>query len=107
MFVCIATTSGEVEDLKFHPSIWNLKCQAICALDHFCLPHNVLYYHYSCIGLILMGPNRSPMSDYLLPYLPLNHLGSFAIALHGFGIIFHYIHVPIILLFYLCSCQDH
>jgi hypothetical protein len=39
--------------------------------------------------------------------LSLNHLGSFAIALHGFGIIFHYIHVRIILLFYLCSCQDH
>jgi hypothetical protein len=34
-------------------------------------------------------------------------LGSFAIALHGFGLIFHYIHVPIIWLFYLCSCQDH
>jgi hypothetical protein len=36
-----------------------------------------------------------------------DHLGSFVIALHGFGIILHYIHVPIILLFYLCSCQDH
>jgi hypothetical protein len=23
------------------------------------------------------------------------------------GLIFQYIHVPIILLFYLCSCQDH
>jgi hypothetical protein len=39
--------------------------------------------------------------------LSLNHLGSFAIALHGFGLRFHYIHVPIILLFYVCSCQDH
>jgi hypothetical protein len=28
--------------------------------------------------------------------LSVNHLGSFAIALHGFGIIFHYIHFPII-----------
>ena len=43
----------------------------------------------------------------MLPCLPLNHLGSFAIALYGFGLIFHYIHVPIILLYYLCSCQDH
>jgi hypothetical protein len=34
-------------------------------------------------------------------------MGSFAIALHGFGITFYYIHVPVILLFYLCSCQDH
>jgi hypothetical protein len=31
---------------------------------------------------------------------------SFAIALYGFGLIFHYIHVLVILLFYLCSCQD-
>jgi hypothetical protein len=54
-----------------------------------------------------MGPNRPPQSDYLLPCLPLNHLGSFAIALYGFGLIFHYIHVPIIMLCYLCSCQDH
>jgi hypothetical protein len=30
-------------------------------------------------------------------------LGSYAIALYGFGIIFHYIHVPIILLCYLFS----
>jgi hypothetical protein len=42
-----------------------------------------------------------------IPCLPLNHLGSFAIALYGFGLILHYIHVPIILLCYLCSCQDH
>jgi hypothetical protein len=45
---------------------------------------------------------------------PLSHLlpnnvlyYHYSIALHGFGIIFHYVHVPIILLFYLCSCQDH
>jgi hypothetical protein len=35
------------EDLKNHPGNWNLKCQASCALDHFCLPNNILYYHYS------------------------------------------------------------
>jgi hypothetical protein len=23
------------------------------------------------------------------------------------GLILHYVHVPIIMLFYLCSCQDH
>jgi hypothetical protein len=34
-------------------------------------------------------------------------MGSFAIALHGFGIIFYYIHVPILLLFCLCSSQDN
>jgi hypothetical protein len=43
----------------------------------------------------------------LFTLLPLNHLGSYAIALYGFGLRFYYIHVPIILLCYLCSCQDH
>jgi hypothetical protein len=43
-----------------HPSNWNLKCQASCALDALLLPNNVLYNRLPCIGLILMGPNRSP-----------------------------------------------
>ena len=59
MFVCIAMISSEVTNLKDHPGTWNLKSQASCALDHF-LPNNVLYNHLPCIGLILMGPNRSP-----------------------------------------------
>jgi hypothetical protein len=54
-----------------------------------------------------MGPNRSLYTVYHFTLLFLNHLGSFAIASHGFGLIFHYIHVPIMLLFYLCTCQDH
>jgi hypothetical protein len=33
-------------------------------------------------------------------------MGSYAIALYGFGLIL-YIHVPVIILFYLYSCQDH
>jgi hypothetical protein len=41
---------------------------------------------YLSIGLILMGPNRSPSMFILLPCSPLNHLGSFTIALYGFGI---------------------
>jgi hypothetical protein len=32
---------------KDHPGTWNLKSQASCALDHFQLPNNVLYYHLS------------------------------------------------------------
>jgi hypothetical protein len=51
--------------------------------------------------------NHLPRIVYLFTFLSLNHLGSFAIALHGFWIIFCYIHVPVILLFYLWSCQDH
>jgi hypothetical protein len=31
----------------------------------------------------------------ILPCLPLIHMGGYAIALHGFGLIFHDIHVPI------------
>jgi hypothetical protein len=58
MFVLLrlAVRSRESED---HPSTWNLKSQASCALVHF-VPNNVLYNHLLCIGLIWMGPNRSP-----------------------------------------------
>jgi hypothetical protein len=44
---------------KDHPGTWNLKSQASCALDHFYLPNNVFIIILSCIGLILMGSNRS------------------------------------------------
>jgi hypothetical protein len=47
-----------------------------------------------------MGPNSHPRLLFHFTLLSLNHLGSFAIALHCFGIIFYYIHVPVILLFY-------
>jgi hypothetical protein len=45
LFVLLRLARG-FEDLKNHPSTWNLKCQVSCALDHFHLP-NVLYYHLS------------------------------------------------------------
>jgi hypothetical protein len=54
-----------------------------------------------------MGPIGHPSLFIHFTLFTPNHLGSYAIALHGFELIFHYIHVPIILLFYLCSCQDH
>jgi hypothetical protein len=38
----LVARSRESED---HPGTWNLKSQASCALDHFCLPNNVLYNH--------------------------------------------------------------
>ena len=38
----LAVRSQESED---HPGTWNLKSQASCALDHFHLPNNALYYH--------------------------------------------------------------
>jgi hypothetical protein len=34
--------------------------KASCALDHFYYPKMFFIIIYSCIGLILMGPNRSP-----------------------------------------------
>jgi hypothetical protein len=49
---------------------------------------------YSCIGLILMGPIGHPSLFILLPCLPMNYLGSFAIALYGFE-------------FTLCSCSNY
>jgi hypothetical protein len=64
---------------------WNLKSQASCALDHFYLPNNVLYYHLFVHRLKFDGPIGHPSLFILLPCLPLNHLGSFAIALYGFG----------------------
>jgi hypothetical protein len=34
------------------------------SLDHFYYPIIIFIIIYSCIGLILMGPNRSPYTDY-------------------------------------------
>jgi hypothetical protein len=59
LFVLLRLARG-FEDLKNHPGNWNLKCQASCALDPLLLPNDILCYHYYCIGLIFMGPNRSP-----------------------------------------------
>jgi hypothetical protein len=39
----------------------------------------------SCIGLILMGPNRPPSLVIFSPCLPLNFWVVFAIAIYGFG----------------------
>jgi hypothetical protein len=48
------------QESKDHPGTWNLNSQASCALDHFYYPIMFFIITYSCIGLILMGPNRSP-----------------------------------------------
>jgi hypothetical protein len=70
-------------------------------------PIILFFITIQCIGLILMDPIGHLDCLSLFTLLSLNYLGSYAIALHGFGIIFYYIHVTILLLFYLCSCQDH
>jgi hypothetical protein len=53
----LAVRSRESED---HPGTWNLKSQASYALDTFCYPIMFSIITIQCIGLILMGPNRSP-----------------------------------------------
>jgi hypothetical protein len=57
--VLLRLARGHVSSEK-QVGTWNLKCQASCALDSLLLPNNVLHNHLPCIGLILMGPNRSP-----------------------------------------------
>jgi hypothetical protein len=106
MFVCIATTSARHVSSEKQVGTWNLKCQASCALDSLLLPNNVRYYDYSMHRFNFDEPIGHPRLFISLSCLPLNHMGSYAIALYGFGLIF-YIHVPVIMLFYLCSCQDH
>jgi hypothetical protein len=70
--------------------------KASCALDHFYYPIMFFIITYPYIGLILMGPIGHPSLVILLPCLPLNYLGSFAIALYGFGFNIT-----------LCSCSNY
>jgi hypothetical protein len=60
MFVCIATISSEVTNLKIILVPGNLESQASCALDHFFFPNHILINHNDLHRLILMGPNRLP-----------------------------------------------
>jgi hypothetical protein len=94
------------EDLKNRPGNWNLKCQASCALNPLLLPNNVIYYHLFMhrFNFDFDGTQYVTL-DWLsfLPCLSRNQLGSYAIVLYGFGLIFNDIHIPIILLGYLCS----
>jgi hypothetical protein len=69
----LAVRSRESED---HPGTWNLKSQASCALDHFFLPSHVLINHNDLHRLILMGPNRLPLFDYLYTLFTTESLGS-------------------------------
>jgi hypothetical protein len=59
LFVLLRLARG-YESPEDQAGTWNLKSQASCALDHFCYPIMFFNITYSCIGLILMGSNRSP-----------------------------------------------
>jgi hypothetical protein len=52
MFVCIATTSSEVESLEDHVDTWKFELQAGCALDHSSLPNNAHGNHCDMLRLI-------------------------------------------------------
>ena len=57
---------------------------------------------YSCIGLILMGPNRSPQFGYVVTLFTPESFGQFCYCFYMvLALILHYVRVPIILLFYL------
>jgi hypothetical protein len=59
LFVLLRLARG-YKSSEDHPGTLNLKSQASCALDHFYYPIMFFIIIYSCIGLILMGPDRSP-----------------------------------------------
>jgi hypothetical protein len=103
MFVLLRLARG-FEDLKNYPGNWNLKCKASCALDHFHLPNNVLYYHLSMHRFNFDGTQLVTLVCLSCsPCLPLIHWVVMLLLYTVSGLIFHYIHVPIILLCYLCS----
>jgi hypothetical protein len=95
LFVLLRQARGH-ESLEEQVGTWNLKSQASCALDHSYYPIMFFIIIYSCISLILMDPIGHPSLVILLPCSPLNYLGSFAIALYGFGFNIT-----------LCSCSNY
>jgi hypothetical protein len=100
----LAVRSRESED---QPGTWNLKSQASCALDHFSLPNNVVVNHYDMLRLIWWDLIGFPRLVYHTPCLPLNFWVALLLLYLVLGLILHYDHVPIILLFNYCSWQDH
>jgi hypothetical protein len=61
MFVCIATTSSAVEShLEFILSPGFSSARQVVPLITFVYPIMFFIITIQCIGLILMGPNRSP-----------------------------------------------
>jgi hypothetical protein len=102
LFVFLRLARGH-ESSEKQVGTWNLKSQASCALDHIYYPIMFFNITHSCICLMLMGPNRYPSLLIFLPCLPLNHWVVMLLLYTVLGLIFHYIHVPIVLLCYLCS----
>jgi hypothetical protein len=75
MFVCIATSNSEVTShlkSKLVPGI-SSPIQVVPLITFITQMFFIIIY--SCIGLILMGPNRSPQSGYLITLFTLELFG--------------------------------
>jgi hypothetical protein len=103
MFVCSATTSSEVTShwkSKLVPGISSPRQVVPLITFIYLIMSSIIIL--SCIGLILMGPNRSPESRYIYTLFTPELFGLFLLMLYMVsGLLLHYDHVPIILLFYL------
>jgi hypothetical protein len=77
----------------------NLESQASCALDHSSLPNNVPVNLCDMLRLISWDLIGFPRLVYLAPCLPLNIWVVLLLLYLVLGLILHYDHVPVILLF--------
>jgi hypothetical protein len=85
IFVCMATFSSEVTSHLKSKLVPGISCpmQVVPLITFY--PIMFFIITYQCIGLILMDPIGHRRLIILFPCLPLNHFGSFAIALYSFG----------------------
>jgi hypothetical protein len=108
MFVCIAMNSSDVTNhLKTNLVPGYLESKASCALDHFYLPNNVHVNHCDMHRLIWWDLIGFPRLVYPRPCLSLNFWVVLLLLYLVLGLILHYDHVPVILLFSYCSWHDH
>ena len=86
----------------WRPTWWstrNLKSQASCAHDHFSLPNNVPVNQCDMLRLIWWDLIGFPRLVYPTPCLPLNFWVVLLLLYLVLGLILHYDHVLVILLF--------
>jgi hypothetical protein len=79
----------------------------VVPLITFSLPNNVLVNHCGMLRLIWWDLIGFPRLVYSTPCLPLNIWVVLLLLYLVLGLILHYDHVSVILLFYYCSWQDH
>jgi hypothetical protein len=79
----------------------------VVPLITFYLPNNVPVNHCDMLRLIWLDLICFPRLVYPTPCLPLNFWVVLLLLNLVLGLILHYDHVPVILLFNYCSWQDH